>query len=55
MNLKVNQSFILMKVDLHMNPLGHTVIQRKEKDVRIFSTGEQKGELMRLVPYYAVF
>lgn len=55
MNPKVSQSFIPMKVDLHMNQLVHTVIQRKEKDVLIFSTGEKKGELMRLVPYCAVF
>jgi len=55
MNQKVSQSFIPMKVDLHMNQRVHTVIQRKEQDVQILSTGEKKGELMRLGLYCMVF
>jgi hypothetical protein len=39
MNLKAGQSFILMKVDLHMTLFVHMVMQKKENDVLTFSTG----------------
>ena len=43
MNPKVSQFSIPMKVDLHMNPLVHMVIQRKEQGVLTCSIGEQMG------------